>query len=229
MKKIRGKLIFFTILALAQFFVFRGFWLTQLGSLLIYQDKITPADAIFVLGGGKKERVVQGIDLYKKQFGGWMLFTGEPLEPLYGPPTHWAFEAQKLAVSEGIPMDRTIPITNSYSTFDDATLSRGVCLNKHFKSLIVVSEPYHTRRSHYVFNKVFRNSGIKVMIYPVQKSWFKKDRWWKSKEGFWAVNIESQKFIYYLFKGLIIPSKAAAAEEKSKNEGEAGRGASRVI
>lgn len=191
------------LLFILQFAVFRHFWLTQLGSFLIYQDNIAPADAILVLGGGEKERALQGIELAKKNFGGWMMFTGDCLQPIFGEDTHWALEAQKLAVFNGLPKDRTIPILNSTSTLDDAVLSKKICLEKHFRSLIVVSEPFHTRRAHFVFNKVYKNSGIKIMVYPVQNSWYKGDNWWKSKNGFWAVNMEWQKMLYYLLKGYL--------------------------
>jgi uncharacterized SAM-binding protein YcdF (DUF218 family) len=157
-----------------------------------------------VLGGGEKERVEQGIELAKTKYGGWLMFTGEYLEPVFAEKTHWALEARKLSVYSGLRQDKIIPILNSTSTFEDAVLSKKICLEKHFRSLIVVSEPFHTRRAHFVFNKVYKNSGIKIMMYPVQNSWFKRDSWWKSKNGFWAVNIEYQKMMYYLIKGYLL-------------------------
>jgi len=181
----------------------RSFVLTQVGSFLIYQDRIAPADAILVLGGGEKERVQQGIELAKKQYGGWIMFTGEYLEPIFAENTHWALEAQKLAIYNGIKKDKTIPILGSTSTLDDAVLSKNICVEKHFKSLIVVSEPFHTKRAHFIFSKVYKNSGIKIMMYPVQNSWYKRDTWWKSKAGFWDTNIEYQKMFYYLLKGYL--------------------------
>jgi uncharacterized SAM-binding protein YcdF (DUF218 family) len=198
------KLAAVLFLILLQFVLFRHFWLVQMGSFLIYQDRIEPADAIIVLGGGPKERVTQGIELAKNKYGDWMMFTGEDIDPLFGAHSHWALEAQKLAVFNGIPKDKTIPITNSTSTRDDATLSKAICLEKHFRSLIVVSEPYHTRRAHYVFNKVYKETGIKIMVYPVQHSRYKRDGWWKYKQGYWDTNTEYQKMLYYLLKGYLI-------------------------
>jgi uncharacterized SAM-binding protein YcdF (DUF218 family) len=191
-------------LLVLQLVVFRSFWLTRVGSFLIYQDTIAPADAILVLGGGRRERVVQGLELWKKHYGSCLLFTGEWDEQVFTDPTHWALEAQKLAVSYGVTKDNIIPILDSQSTRDDATLSKEVCFKRHFRSLIVVSEPYHTERAHFVFEKVYKNSGIKIMIYPVQNSWYKRNTWWKSKGGFWDTNIEYQKFVYYLLKGYLL-------------------------
>ena len=192
------------LLVALQFPLFRHFCLTQLGSFLIYQDQITPADAILVLGGGEKERAVQGIELYKNKYAGWMLFTGEYQRSVFAEPTHWAIEAQKLAVYNGVNQARTIPILSSNSTYTDAVLSRDICLKRHFRSLIVVSEPYHTRRAHFVFKKVYKDTGIKIMVYPVQNSAYKRDSWWKYQKGFWDTNIEYQKMVYYLCKGYLI-------------------------
>jgi uncharacterized SAM-binding protein YcdF (DUF218 family) len=192
------------LLFVLQFPLFHTFWLTRMGSFLIHQDPITPADAILVLGGGKRERVLQGIALYREKFGNKVLFTGEYEQQLFAPPLHWAIEAQKLAVSRGLPEKDTIRILESKSTHDDALLSRAVCQTHHFRSLIVVSEPYHTERAFAVFKKVYRDSGIRVMLYPVQESWYKKDNWWKCKEGLLATNSEYVKFIYYFFKGYLI-------------------------
>lgn len=192
------------VVLLMQLPLCRSFVLTQVGSFLIYQDNITPADAVLVLGGGERERVEQGIELVKKKYSDWIMFTGDPLTPVFGDTTHWALEAQKLAVSRGISKDKTIPIINSDSTRDDALLSKKICASRHFKSLIVVSVPYHTKRAHFVFNKVYKGSGVKIMFYPVQASWFERSSWWKQKPGFWAVNIEYQKMLYYLIKGYLI-------------------------
>lgn len=204
MKKIK-KIFIFTIIMIVflQFPLFHRFWLTQVGGFLVYQDKIEPADAILVLGGGKPERVLQGVELYQRKYGDKMIFTGECDTAIYGPSHHWALQAEKLAESKEVPKRKIITILNSRSTHDDATLSKTVCDKHNFKSLIVISEPYHTKRAFYTFKKVYKNSGVKIMIYPAQHSWYKKNIWWQSEEGLMATNGEYVKFIYYLLKGFI--------------------------
>jgi uncharacterized SAM-binding protein YcdF (DUF218 family) len=53
-------------LLLLQFIAFRAFWLERIGAFLIYRDRLAPADAVLVLGGGGMDRVLQGIQLYKQ-------------------------------------------------------------------------------------------------------------------------------------------------------------------
>jgi len=200
MKK-RTKLVLILILLLIiQFPVFYKFWLERMGGWLIYQDKITPADCILVLGGGRGERVLEGVDLYRKKYAPKIMMTGEFEQMLYGPVYHWALQGQKLAASRGVPKDNVIPILDSKSTYDDATLSKAECLKRNYKTLIVVSEPFHTKRSYYVFKKVYKNSGIKVMIYPVQDSWWTKYNWYQSEKGLIMGEEEYVKFVYYIIK-----------------------------
>jgi uncharacterized SAM-binding protein YcdF (DUF218 family) len=203
MKK-RSKLILIVILLLIiQFPVFYKFWLERMSSFLVYQDKLEQADCILALGGGRGERILQGIALYKQKYAPKMMITGEFYQILYGPVFHWAAQGQKLAVSRGVPEDNVIVVMNSMSTHDDATLSLAECRKRNFHSLIVVSEPFHTRRAYYTFKKVYKGSGIKVIIYPDQDSWYKINDWWYSEEGLMATTDEYIKLTYYRLKGYI--------------------------
>jgi uncharacterized SAM-binding protein YcdF (DUF218 family) len=203
MKKRNGILFAVIVLCIVQFPIFYGFWLTRIGAFLVYKTPLKPADAILVLGGGKIDRVLQGIELFKKQYGRTILFTGEEQYPLYSPPTHWALEAQKVALAHGVPKEKIIAITGSRSTYDDAVLSKKVCEQHKLRSLIVVSEPFHTRRAYYVFRKVYRKEHINVMICPTQESWYDPKHWWQSEAALLATNEEYVKILYYLLKGYI--------------------------
>jgi uncharacterized SAM-binding protein YcdF (DUF218 family) len=190
------------VIAVLLLLLFHGLWLNSIASLLIYQDKLVPSDAILVLGGGKAERVEQGIDLYRKKFANTIIFTGMYMHHGWHKPlTHWALEARQIALNAGVPADKAVPLFNSRSTFDDATLAKAYCLAHNYHSLIVVSEPYHTRRAHHVFMHVFKGSGIRVMLYPVQGSWYAPDSWWCSTEGLRETGSEYLKFALYFVRG----------------------------
>lgn len=203
MKKTTKYVLIISCLIILQFPLFYKFWLTRAGGWLIHQDKIEKADAILVLGGGRGERVLQGAKLYRDKYADQILLTGEFQQILDGPVYHWAWQGRKLAVSRGVPWNRVIPILDSMSTHDDATLSLAECQKRDYKSLIVVTEPFHTKRAFYTFKKVYKNSGIKVIIYPVQNSWYTRNNWWSSEQALMATNEEYIKFVYYLLKGYI--------------------------
>jgi uncharacterized SAM-binding protein YcdF (DUF218 family) len=197
----------YSIIALViclQFVLFRGAWLKHVADYLIYQDNIVPAEAVLVLGGGKQERVEQAVALYHAKFAGTVLLTGMYMGHGWKKPiTHWAVEGKALAESAGVPPGRAIPIFGSRSTFEDATLSRAYCLQHNIRSLIVVSEPYHTKRARLVFDKVYKGSGISVMLHPVHNSWYQADSWWKTRAGASLTGMEYVKLFYYLLKGQI--------------------------
>ena len=203
MKKSNKYILLILCLIILQFPLFYKFWLGQMGGWLIYQDKIEKADAILVLGGGRGERVLQSAKLFREKYADQVMMTGEFEQIMSGPVYHWALQGRKLANARGVPWDRIIPILDSLSTHDDATLSLAECKKRNFKSLIVVTEPFHTKRAFYTFKKVYKNSGIKVMICPVQDSWYTRDNWWYSEAALMSTNEEYIKFGYYLLKGFI--------------------------
>ena len=203
MKKTKKVLLLIIFILIIQFPVFHKFWLGQMGGWLIYQDNLATADCILVLGGGRGERVLQGVELYQKKYAPKIMMTGEFEQVMFGPTYHWALQGQKLAVSRGVPKNDVIPILTSMSTRDDATLSKTECLKHNYRSLIVVSEPFHTKRAYYTFKKAFKGSGIKIMIYPVQDSWWTRDNWYQSEKGLLAGEEEYMKFAYYILKGYI--------------------------
>ena len=193
------------ILPAVVFVICLWFILAKAGPFLIYQDKIEPADAILVLGGGRVERIAQGIELYKNKYGPLLMFTGEWNESRLLNRNNWALMAQYIAVSHyKFPKNKIILILNPRSTYDDAVQSKAVCIQRNFKSLIVTSEPFHTRRAYLTFKKVYRDSGIHVMFYPVQNSWYTSKNWWKSLHGLEKTGEEYVKLAYYLCLGRLI-------------------------
>jgi uncharacterized SAM-binding protein YcdF (DUF218 family) len=52
----------------------------------------------------------------------------------------------------------------------------------------VVTDPYHTRRTQFIFDSVFAGSDIQVMIRPVRDHWYQSSTWFFSLNG-WRVTI----------------------------------------
>ena len=62
------RLLVRSALVLAPVLILAIFALSRLGSLLVVEDPLAKADAIFVLGGTRYERPLEAVDLYK---AGW--------------------------------------------------------------------------------------------------------------------------------------------------------------
>ncbi len=202
-KTFKKRIIFFIVSFIVFLLISYKFWLIQIGKYLVFQTALKPADVIVVLGGGEKERAYQGIKLFKEKYAKKIIFTGEKLDVPFLEEVHWAQLAKKEAVLNGIEEKDIIIVLESHSTYDDALLIKKIVKKYEFKSLIIVTEPYHIKRAFFVFKKRFKKSAVNLMFYPVQDSWFSANNWWFSEKGLVRVNNEYIKFIYYLCKGYI--------------------------
>lgn len=185
-------------LVVSLLFFLSPFLLDFMGRHLIVQDKLEKADVILVLAGdGNGERVSQGVELYRKKYSNRLLMSGGPLA--------WKLKhaqwMKKQAMEEGVPSQAILMQGRSRSTIEDARFSLPIVKQHGFKSLILVTSPTHTRRAAKVFHKFFDKEGIKVIVYPVQKSEFNPDRWWTRHEDTGLVVWEYVSSVLYFFKG----------------------------
>lgn len=162
--------------------VFGYLGLRAAGAFLITGDPLRKADAVVVLGGGDVTRVHQGVRLVVAGYAGSLILT-EPgeLEPGAGP-------ASRILRSEAIASGLTpsaILITPkvSSSTAEEALAVRELMAEKGFHSVIVVTEPYHTKRTRLIFQRAFASSDLSVWVYPVQNHWYRSGTWFLHAEG----------------------------------------------
>jgi uncharacterized SAM-binding protein YcdF (DUF218 family) len=71
---------------------------------------------------------------------------------------------------------------------------------KGAKSIIVLTNAFHSRRTRNVYQKILEPANIKLYI-ATYYSWFDKDDWWKTSNGFRTVVPEYLKYGYYLARG----------------------------
>ncbi|MGA9349499.1 MAG: ElyC/SanA/YdcF family protein [Anaerolineae bacterium] len=65
-------------------------------------------------------------------------------------------------------------------------------------SLIVVTDPFHTRRARMAFRDAFRGTGITVMVRPVNESKYRPDSWWQTRDGLRETWTEYLKLLLYV-------------------------------
>ena len=78
---------------------------------------------------------------------------------------------------------------------------------QRWKSIIVVTDPFHTRRSRSTFRTVFRGSGIGVRMFhlPEGRSSQSVRRWWRREYDVMAVTTESIKLVFYAYRHGVWP------------------------
>jgi hypothetical protein len=71
---------------------------------------------------------------------------------------------------------------------------------KGAKSVIVLTNLFHSRRTRNVYRKILGTSDIKLYMLTYSNG-FDNDNWWKSADGFRLVISEYLKYAYYLVRG----------------------------
>lgn len=175
-------------------------WLTDLARLLIVSEPPRSVDAILVLGGGSGEREQAGAQLYLEGYALRVITSGKThLTP--GEKRSFA-EISAANVRElGVPEQAILQLADTDSTRDEAVDSLALAKSKGWRSLIVVSDPFHMRRSAWAFRKVYQGSGIALTFVSAPDSWFRLDRWWTRERELIAVTQEYEKLLLYLLNG----------------------------
>jgi hypothetical protein len=169
------------------FFTFVNPPWSLLAKFLVVDDTPEPVDVLITLGGDP-DRELYAAELYMQGLAPKIIMTG------YGQS---ARQMAGRAIKAGVD-EKDIMIENkSESTYDNALYSRDIVLKNNFKSAIVVSSPYHMRRSKLVFNRVFRHSGVKLIYCSSKKSDFNPDGQCRSKIDRHKVKREYLKLTYY--------------------------------
>jgi len=136
------------------------------------RDRARKADAIVVLGArvgtdgiaGQvlRGRTMQAVKLYKKGIAPKIIFTG-------GVGAHRISEARAAAAyarKNGVPSRAIVLESKSTSTWENARFTAWICKDHGWKSVVLVSDPYHLWRARRDFQQV----GLKPYVSPT-KEW----------------------------------------------------------
>jgi len=158
-----------------------------LAKLLVIDHTPEKVDVLIALGGGS-ERERYAAELYRLGFAPGIIMSG-----CGKAARHMAKEAIRLGVKE----QDIIIEEKSRSTYENALYSRDILSAQNFKSAIVVTSPYHMRRTKLVFERVFKNTGVKLLYCSTRDSGFNADGWCRSEKDRQVVRREYIKLIYY--------------------------------
>lgn len=201
-------LIFFAALAFSvAVYLWPSRVLVPLGEFIVVKDPEERCDVIVVLSGGVVDRSLAAADAYKKGLSQRILITRDKVSEDY-------YELKKRGVNFPEPRDLERLILESLgvpgasiatidqfvdSTLEEAELVRGFLIKNRYKSAVLVTSSFHSRRARAVFRKVLQGTGIKVVSYPSRYSRFKPENWWQDRKAIQALVLEYQKMAAYLF------------------------------
>jgi uncharacterized SAM-binding protein YcdF (DUF218 family) len=180
----------------------------MLARYLAVEKPLQSADAIFVLSGSEDyvERTHEAAKLFKAKVapkiflsddglqGGW--HQKERRTPFFVELTRWEL------IAMGVPVEAIeIMPTIVAGTNDEANLLVKVCAKRNLRSLLLITSPYHTRRTLWTFERVVSRSNLPLEIGI--KFHFNEEeipysfKWWLSIKGWKTVGAEYAKTFYY--------------------------------
>jgi uncharacterized SAM-binding protein YcdF (DUF218 family) len=179
-------------------FVFRTPVFEEIGSFLVFQDELEPSDAIVVLSGSTTgNRIEEAVRVFHKGMGKVLVFSGYTYYP--GIDSHRGMK--QYAIKLGVPDDKIVAekATGEISTWGEALANLKLLERLNVKSLILVTSSFHTRRSHWVYERAIKNldMDITLRVQPAYDPKVPYPGWWKIRSGKKKVFDEYIKFIYY--------------------------------
>ncbi|WP_342424814.1 YdcF family protein [Paenibacillus sp. FSL E2-0178] len=145
------------------------------GSFLSLSTSPKQADIIIVLSGGEG-RIEHAADLYKSGYGSYILLSNS--KELTGP----SGDMHQTALALGIPEEAILTEDAAQSTYQNAQFTLPIMKQHGFKSAIVVSSDFHMRRVKFIFDHVYKKSGIEL-TYIGSDSGYNAKTWWSDRNS----------------------------------------------
>jgi uncharacterized SAM-binding protein YcdF (DUF218 family) len=168
------------------------------GSELVVESPVERPDAILSLASHEWERLPATAALAADHPGALVLLT----LPLALTPHNChdcGSRATRLA-DAGVDARRIriLPITKGSGTYGEALTAREFLVGSGLRRVVIVTSPYHTRRSLATFRTVLDGTGIEVGIVPASASSpARPTRWWTAPYDRWYVGYEWAAVFYY--------------------------------
>ncbi|MBI2495808.1 MAG: YdcF family protein [Candidatus Omnitrophica bacterium] len=116
-------------------------------------------------GGGYQERVKQAVDLYQQGLAPRMIFSSG-----YTFVFREAEVMKELAINHGVPASAVLLETKAANTYENITFVAKILRQERWRSILLVSAPYHMRRAILTWRKTAPD--ISVVPLPVPASQF---------------------------------------------------------
>jgi uncharacterized SAM-binding protein YcdF (DUF218 family) len=174
--------------------------LTDAAKVWVVNDPVAKADAIVVLGGGVDTRPFTAAKLYRAGVAPLILYMNVRLSPAekLGIVLPEGEETRRILLSSSVPAGAMLAIgTNVASTYDESLAVRSWGLSRSAKSIVIVTDVFHTRRARWVFEKQLRGTGLQVFIQGATTLDYGTTNWWQHEQGVIDFQNEVIKYFYY--------------------------------
>jgi uncharacterized SAM-binding protein YcdF (DUF218 family) len=145
----------------------------------VVDEPAAHADAIVVLSGDNfyADRATHAAKLFRQGVANEVVASGRRLRPNAGESELTEHDL----IERGVPKEKILRLPqDASSTIEEARAVRAVAEQHGWKSIVVVTSSYHTRRARYIFQKEFP-SRIAVSVASAPDGDFDPERWWEKR------------------------------------------------
>lgn len=170
--------------------------LQPIGDYLVVEDDLQKADLITAVSG-PEYRILYAAELYMRGLGKTLFFTGGFSDENNRVEASWS---KVVATTNGVPPEAIVIDESAViSTYEEAVLVKAY-LDAHpdsINSVTVVTDPYHSRRARWIYQKVLGDE-VRVLMAPVprNRTGFAK-YWWTDAHSRKLVWNEYVKLVFY--------------------------------
>lgn len=176
---------------------------------LIIEKPLERADAILILSGSSVylERTQKAALVYRQGIAPKILLTDDGERAGWSKIERRNLKFVELArndlIAGGVaPENIEIIAAQVSGTIDEAEALRGKVEQTGWKSVLIVTSAYHTRRSLWTFERVLENKNVQIGIVapPTGEQTPSPSVWWLTRKGWIFVAGEYVKAVYYWLK-----------------------------
>jgi uncharacterized SAM-binding protein YcdF (DUF218 family) len=139
------------------------------------------ADAIVVLSDDNfyGDRATHAAQLFRRGVAPVVVASGRKLRPNAG----MSELIQHDLIERGVPKERIVSFAHqAEDTKEEAEAIGHLAEQNHWKTLIIVTSNYHTRRARYIYDKVLP-PGITATVASAPDADFNPEKWWEKRQS----------------------------------------------
>jgi uncharacterized SAM-binding protein YcdF (DUF218 family) len=147
----------------------------------VVEDPIEHSDALIVLSDDNffADRATRAAELFREGKAPLIVASGRRLRPMAG----IAELMEHDLIERGVPKEKILRLVHDDdNTREEAESLAKFVASRKWKSVIVVTSNYHTRRARYIFRHVFPQN-VDVRVASARDGDFDPERWWEKRKS----------------------------------------------
>jgi uncharacterized SAM-binding protein YcdF (DUF218 family) len=184
------------------------FILRSMGEFLVFAEPPQKVDLIVTLTGEDIPRLLGTVEMYKAGYAGRIFRAREPLPDGYekliasgGRYIEPRENFRKMLHSLGIGLPAFLTDDRQVeSTYHEAKVVRDFLRKNDFKSIMLITSKYHSRRAYLTYKLMLKDDGVKIVSCPTKYDEFDPERWWKVRSQAKKALYEYERLPFYLLR-----------------------------